>query len=132
MKQCFTCKETKPLTEFQKKASSKDGLHPNCKLCKQAKERAVRSPEYSRRSNLKRNFNITPEEYDMMLAKQVGVCAICKQAETSKRTTFLAVDHCHTTGAIRGLLCNNCNRGIGLLKDSPELLQAAKVYLEKV
>ena len=132
MKQCFTCKETKPLTEFQKKANAKDGLHPNCKTCKQARERALRSPEYSRRSNLKRNFNITPEEYDTMLAKQDGVCAICKQTETSKRTTFLAVDHCHTTGTIRGLLCNNCNRGIGLLKDSPELLQAAKDYLEKV
>jgi hypothetical protein len=79
-------------------------------------------------------FGITEERYDEILVSQNGVCAICRRPETIRprgRPSRLAVDHCHDTNAVRGLLCNVCNRAIGLLRDSPLLLRAAAEYLER-
>jgi len=81
---------------------------------------------YVRKNNLAK-FGITPEEYDGLLAAQAGVCAICGGDNGSKR---LAVDHDHDTGVIRGLLCNQCNRGLGLLGDSAESIRRVLDYLE--
>ena len=131
VKECYNCKEVKGVGEFQRKSSAKDGLHPSCKECKQTKERKKRSPKYSRRTNLKRNYGMTLEDYDKMFRDQAGVCAICGEPETSPRVSNLTVDHCHNTNKVRGLLCNNCNRGIGLLKDNPKILDKARQYLEK-
>lgn len=69
-----------------------------------------------------------PERYEELLAEQLGVCAICMQKCTSRRR--LAVDHCHETGRVRGLLCHRCNRGIGFLGDSRQLLLRASDYLK--
>ena len=85
---------------------------------------------------LKYTFGITLEEYNKILSEQNYVCAVCKNPEKeihpqSKKTRKLNVDHCHITGKIRGLLCNSCNRGIGLLKDDPELLLAGVAYLKR-
>lgn len=80
-----------------------------------------------REYSLKRKFSLSIEEYTKLLEKQKGVCAICDK-ECSRA---LAVDHCHTSGKIRGLLCNNCNRGLGHLKDSVSILRKAINYLEK-
>jgi hypothetical protein len=75
-------------------------------------------------------------DYTAVLAEQGGVCAICKKPETNRSNgpnpKRLSVDHCHETGKARGLLCNNCNRAIGLLGDAPDLLRAAAEYLERV
>lgn len=68
------------------------------------------------------------EQYAAMLAEQHGVCAICASPPSGRA---LAVDHNHATGKIRGLLCGNCNRGIGNLQDSIGLLYAAINYLDK-
>ncbi len=79
-------------------------------------------------------FGITLVDYHNMLDAQTGVCAICKQPETRTRygkPTILAVDHCHTAGHVRGLLCNNCNNGVGRFRDDPALLRAAADYLER-
>lgn len=130
-KKCSICKESKPTEQFQRKANSKDGFQPRCTTCKQTKERANRDPIYSRRANLKRFYNMTLEDYEVMFKNQGGVCAICGEVETSPRVSNLTVDHCHDTNKVRGLLCNNCNRGIGLLKDSAETLRKATQYLEK-
>lgn len=68
-----------------------------------------------------------------LYADQDGLCAICHKAETDThqgRRKSLSLDHCHDTGAIRGLLCGRCNRGLGMFLDSPEFLQAAAHYLE--
>lgn len=78
-----------------------------------------------RKSALARKFGMTLEDYDAMLERQQGACAIC--GITSDKTFH--VDHCHTTGKIRGLLCSNCNTALGLFKDSIELLDKAKLYL---
>lgn len=66
-----------------------------------------------------------------MLEEQHGVCAICGKPETKPNAKYLAVDHDHKTGEVRGLLCNNCNRALGLLQDNTEVLQNAINYLKK-
>lgn len=84
-------------------------------------------PEARRAQNLKKNFGLTIEQYDALLLAQGGTCAICREVcGTGKR---LAVDHDHETGEIRGLLCFDCNSGIGKLKDNRALLLRAAEYL---
>lgn len=86
----------------------------------------------TRNSKLKKNFGITLERYNELVLQQDGKCAICKELETTVingSLTSLAVDHDHTTGRVRGLLCCKCNRALGLMKDSVEILESAKEYL---
>jgi hypothetical protein len=78
----------------------------------------------ARRARLKR-YGISPAEYDALLAKQDGACAICRRRSKGR----LCVDHCHVTGMIRGLLCNECNGALGYLKDDQASLVAALAYL---
>jgi len=75
-------------------------------------------------------IGLTPVDYQAMLDAQGGACAICRSKSNGKFKVF-AVDHCHETNVVRGLLCSKCNRGIGLLRDSPEMLIAAAAYLSK-
>lgn len=91
-------------------------------------------PARFRSFELKRRFGIGLAEYDVMFAKQGGVCAICKQTEIASRggkDLWLAVDHSHTTGKVRGLLCSNCNRGIGCFGDDESRLTGAIAYLRQ-
>lgn len=85
----------------------------------------------ARRVHLLRQYNMTEEDFNVMLQNQEGVCAICKEKELSKRCKYLHVDHDHNSKKVRGLLCSNCNRGLGLFKDSAELLEKASQYLRK-
>lgn len=84
---------------------------------------------------LKKNYGMSLAEYDRLYEAQGGVCAICKKPETQKSSTCsetvdrLSVDHCHRTGAIRGLLCSKCNFGLGHFGDSIELVFGAAYYL---
>lgn len=75
---------------------------------------------------MKKQYGITLDEYATLLASQGGACAICRRQETGKR---LAVDHDHTTGVVRGLLCQKCNTALGLLGDDIHLIDAAWTYL---
>jgi hypothetical protein len=80
-----------------------------------------------------RKFGITPEGYSELLKSQNGTCAICKQPETATRlgkVKALAVDHCHQSGAIRGLLCADCNTGIGKLRENTSIFLSAIRYLD--
>lgn len=83
--------------------------------------------------NLKRKFGIGTDEYNILLKNQSYVCAICSKDETKKipsgGVAKLAVDHCHKTNKIRGLLCGNCNLAIGHLQDNPYLCERAMNYL---
>lgn len=93
----------------------------------------IKNPRYFKNQYLKR-YGITIDQYEQMLAVQNNLCAICKQPEQSDHPTqgkfALAVDHCHVTNNVRGLLCSNCNRTLGLMRDAPNLLRAAAEYLE--
>jgi hypothetical protein len=79
--------------------------------------------------NLVRNYGISLEEYEVLLRKQRGVCAICRGKSSIKRQRYLDVDHDKDTKKIRGLLCNHCNRGIAFLRHDTKLLSAAIDYL---
>jgi len=81
-------------------------------------------------SELRRNFNITLEDYNNILKRQKNRCAICGIDKCKTGRNF-AVDHCHKTGNVRGLLCALCNTGIGKLNDDIKLLKKAIKYLEK-
>lgn len=83
-----------------------------------------RAAELGRSNRLKR-YGLTETDYIALLDAQGGRCAICSGASSAR----LAVDHDHDTGVVRGLLCGNCNRGIGYLRDSVEILRAAVAYL---
>ncbi len=74
------------------------------------------------------HYGLTLEQYNEMLTSQNGVCKICAGPDNGPWGT-LAVDHCHITGKVRGLLCAKCNKGLGQFKDDTELLDKAKSYL---
>jgi hypothetical protein len=78
--------------------------------------------------SLRSKYGITLEQYNKILKKQNGVCAICGEKETSKINKILSVDHCHNSKKVRGLLCAKCNKGIGLLKHNFKLLLKAAEY----
>ena len=101
---------------------------------KHDRARYTRDKERRRNVLLKIRYGITSKEYYERFEKQNGLCAICGQPETSKSKNGivlkLAIDHCHKTKHIRGLLCAGCNKAIGHAKDSPEFLRKAAEYLE--
>lgn len=97
------------------------------------KKARLANPEYYFRQDLKKNYGVTLEWYRETLSKQNNACAICKQPEVAvirNKTISLAVDHCHETGKARGLLCTKCNRGLGLFRDTPDILENAIQYLK--
>ena len=111
----------------QQYASSENG-----KLARDKAGKKFRSSSYGKedqlRRDLKRHFDITLEHYRTLERAQNGLCKICNNKCSSGKR--LAVDHNHITGKIRGLLCHNCNTGIGKFKDSENLLQSAINYLK--
>jgi hypothetical protein len=157
MKKCTKCGQEKDFKMFHKDKHNPDGFTYACKECRnnayneyykknpeKQKEKnnsqksnrkkyysSVEGIKSSRRSHLKRMFNISLEDYNELLERQNFKCVICNGYETSYRNEVLSVDHCHNTGKIRGLLCNTCNRALGLFKDNKELLTNAIKYLEQ-
>ena len=160
-KVCPKCKAEKAAGDFYKSEARRDGLSTWCKDCisKAGKEKYKRNPsafrekrklwrinnpekvkahlrdwrakntEKIRKSNrkdgLKRKYNLTVEEIDQIEIEQKGLCLICS------RKKKLVVDHCHNTGSVRGLLCENCNRGLGLFAEEIEWLLNAAQYIAK-
>jgi hypothetical protein len=91
------------------------------------------NPDYFKNADLKKHYGVTLDWYNEQLFKQGGVCAICRNPETAiihGKQISLAVDHCHDTGAVRGLLCKACNQAIGQLRHDVGLLKAAIEYLD--
>jgi len=92
--------------------------------------RGLQQRTYRRRSQrkdqLKYYYGMSLADYDALLLRQNGACAICKQTFAQN----LCVDHSHVTGKVRGLLCHSCNLGLGLFKDDPRLTRAATAHLE--
>ena len=85
------------------------------------------------KATLPKRYGITFEQYELMLAEQNGECAVCgtDNAGSSRTSGRLFVDHCHTSGKVRGLLCHNCNQGIGHLQDDIDRLRSAIEYLTR-
>lgn len=143
MKVCTRCTQSKSLSDFPLKKRKSGNYHRSswCKTCSydsvknwrlnnREKEAVIKSKYYlkNREKYTLFKYGLTNEDYAEKLFQQNGVCAICEKEEEIKGK-HLAVDHCHTTGKIRGLLCGNCNRGIGHLKENVSYLDKAKDYL---
>lgn len=142
LKRCSNCKEDKPLSEFHHSHKNKGYpqlyAHSYCKKCNKAKCREHYSNNRAvyREANLKSRFGLTEEQYSEMHASQEGKCAVCGNIESlvrghARKTCRLSVDHNHATKQVRGLLCNSCNRAIGLLQENPIFLRKAADYLDK-
>lgn len=134
LKRCNRCGQEKPVSEFHNSSRTKDGKSYYCKDCENKRNNKYTGTEYKRKWKLKHRFNMNLVDYELTLQQQNYKCAICgcdyytyKKAANKE----FCVDHNHQTGKIRGLLCNSCNRALGLFKDSPENLRKATKYLEE-
>lgn len=134
--QCPTCGGNSPLEDIP--PSKRKSTSYYCKSCrkdirkKQYWDNAEKEREYAKRTQFERrlrlNYGITMEEYEVLKESQENKCAICDTEGTFEKR--LVIDHDHTTGYVRQLLCDNCNRGIGLLGDDANRLQKATDYLK--
>lgn len=143
---CSVCKIEKTEENFYINRSKSTGRNSECKPCTReyrklyylnnkdklddkAKQWRLDNPEQHKNNEMMRKYGITVDEYNSMLYAQEYQCAICgTSAEENKQD--LAVDHCHNTGTVRGLLCKACNRGLGMFKDDTDLLNKALEYLD--
>lgn len=122
---CTKCFVEKPITEFHINSKGKYGKSDRCKPC--ANRLTI---EYNKKHPIKvaaRKYKLTLEFTEKLLSKKV--CDICGSEPTLRRRN--CIDHCQTTGKVRGLLCEDCNKGLGRFKDSPELLEKAILHLKQ-
>lgn len=134
-KRCTKCGVYKPRSEFYPHAVAPRGVSSWCKecTCKTTLEKQKAEPSKanaaSRKYKLKRDFGLTPQQYEDMLVAQNYRCAMCGTDRPGGRGRF-PVDHCHATGKVRGLLCNLCNVGLGAFQDDIDLMQKAIDYVK--
>lgn len=137
-KRCSGCKVFKDESEFCKDRSRPDGLNHRCRPCNRLHVQNIANKqkkqfgysEYRRRRRkyeLSHYYGITVNEYNRLVEQQKDKCAICH----GKPEACLAVDHCHETNKIRGLLCRKCNSALGLFDNNPIHLKNAIKYLVK-
>ena len=134
-KTCTQCGEWKPLTDFLVRTDT--GMpKSSCSPCDTARKKvyySIPSIKRERRDGeFKLRYGISHDDYDALLIKQNNGCAICGTTDPSGKSgrfSYFSIDHSHATGKVRGLLCNHCNRGIGFLQDSEQLLLKAAKYL---
>jgi hypothetical protein len=153
MKICSRCKQDKPLDQFHKDLSKRDHLHSQCKQCHSERQRNKRknNPEWRelenikskqfrqnfpekfrlgvRNATLKAKYGITAKEFNARFEAQNYSCFVCKRTESKGNGAF-HVDHCHTTGKVRGILCQPCNVTLGKVEESPVILRALANYIE--
>ena len=152
MKKCRICNHIKPVTSFFKngfrRKDGTSGTRNECKACSnrthkeyveenREKLNAYMKSRYTpqeqnriREYGLNRMYGLSTDDYQSLLNKQRNGCAICKRSPDDNRRP-LDVDHSHTTGKIRGLLCMRCNRAMGMFQDNPKILIKAAQYLRK-
>ena len=130
MKKCSYCKTEKPFIEFNLDRNTKTGYSYSCKQCRSAHgKRYVKNNPNAVKATHLRKYGLTFDEYNTRLSEQNSKCDICKEdLDLGKHT---CVDHCHTTGKTRGILCRKCNTVLGQAKDSTDILKSAILYLNK-
>ena len=119
MKTCSRCGEIKELDSFSKRSSRPSGVQSKCKDC----EREVRRQYYKTHEYARRRFKLTEDQYNDLMSNEN--CKTCGEKMGKK-----CIDHCHSTNKIRGVLCNNCNTALGLVKDNRQTLQNMLQYLD--
>ena len=134
MKTCTKCGVEKPLDEFGVEKRKRDGRTAQCLPCRRKLSNAQykKNPEGPWAGYLRRAYGITVADYDRMLADQGGKCGnpACPSTTPGKGKERWCVDHNHTTGEVRGLLCHGCNTAAGLAQDHPDVLRGLADYLE--
>lgn len=139
----ISCNEGEPQSLGNFHANRKPGGQAYCKECRRKQngiyyaaykdkilsKKSGRSRERKRAMWIKSTYGLGPGDYENLLNQQNGVCAICGQLDKSG---ILDIDHDHSTGKVRGLLCGKCNTGIGQLRDDPVLCRKAAEYLESL
>lgn len=133
---CPQCGDEKVLSEYGRDKNAKNGHHSWCRQCvneqkrrrARAKDPVVRSAE-ARAQNLRRKYFLTTEQAEELWLSHNGQCAICK-ANLGPLRQGHAIDHCHESKRVRGLLCMKCNMMLGLSDENPGRLRAAADYLE--
>lgn len=118
---CIDCKEFKSLDEYYK---TKTGILSTCIKCSH-----IRNSKYHKAYYKYAKYGIDKTLHDEMLANQNGKCAICTRELSLQKEVH--IDHCHTTGKVRGILCGKCNKGLGQFEDNVEYLNNAIKYLKK-
>jgi hypothetical protein len=139
MKTCTKCKTEKSLSSFYVDKHAPDKHSYVCKNCEAAYHRQYRANHLDREKEVQLLFNhgLTMQQWNELFVKQNGLCAICgnwlrlPENGLGKGNGLVHTDHDHRTGKIRGLLCGKCNMGIGLFKDSVDILRSASEYLRK-
>lgn len=129
-KVCSKCLESFPIEHFWKSKHHTSGRYPWCRACKR---QTYKDAGYAAKNAIgwrRRTYGITDEEYQALRESHNYRCAICDISEEEEGKA-LAIDHCHKTGRIRGLLCNKCNRALGHFKDDPVLVEKAAAYLRQ-
>lgn len=119
-KKCSKCNVEKPNTDEYFNIRNKGVRQRNRSMCKECHMLASKS------NHLMKKYSLTIQDYEKMYDSQEGKCTICNEKKDS-----LVIDHCHTTGEVRSLLCNACNVSIGLLKESSLILFNAALYVNK-
>jgi hypothetical protein len=134
VRHCKACMRGRAQKAYAKNPEKFRALSITWKRANPEKARAT-----ERRTHLRENYGVTDAQYDAMLLGQNGVCAVCRNPEQSNwqrrgrpaaSLRRLCVDHDHETGAVRGLLCNQCNMGLARFRDSAQFLRAAAEYLD--
>ena len=149
-KKCCGCERILSAIEFCSNRSKKDGLNTRCKSCASVYNKLYyrknaegwnkkRRPYYSgyyqanrdrvRWQHIKKHYGLSEEAYQELLKKQKYCCRICREPFTDTKKT--CVDHCHTGGHVRAILCGHCNRAIGLLKHNHQIALSAAEYLSR-
>lgn len=135
LKYCPKCNTEKELELFNKHTKEGDGLQRLCRDCQKASNKKYLSTDKgattTRQGHLRRKYGIDLQIYEDLLISQGNKCKICGVGSNpDSRANYLVVDHSHTTGEIRGLLCTKCNALLGLAQDREDILEEAKQYLK--
>lgn len=145
-KKCTVCGKEKKLIEFVKNSRAKSGYSSMCKKCNQkiSKEYRANNPDKVKNYNssparvlrnyetrMMREYGLLLTDVQRMLEQQDHKCPICGVTIGIGANYTAVVDHCHTTGEIRGMLCDLCNRGLGHYQDSPSIMVKAAEYLKR-
>ncbi len=125
-----------PQRAANKRYRDKNRDNPKFKAARlEAQRKYYRTDRYKEKNKERqylRKYGVTRAVRDALLAGQGGRCAICHNPVDFKNGTLgAALDHCHNTGRLRGVLCRGCNTALGSMKDSPDRLRAAALYLER-
>lgn len=124
-RECSICGVYKKWSEFHKQANEKTKHRPTCKKCL-AKKRCLKK---EKDRHLRKKYGINLTEYNQMLDDQHHGCKICGK-DKQQNGKDLAVDHCHSTGKVRGLLCSNCNAALGYFEEDQNRMRLAMQYLD--